>query len=72
MADYSTNTSNTGIWLGIAAVAVVLVLVIAMLAGTAASVLAILWFHRPGEQVTREPLVAHEFDPDEDTLPSGD
>ena len=36
--------------------------IIAMLVGTAVSVLAIIWFHKEGEQVTRDVLVANEFD----------
>ena len=36
--------------------------VIAMLLGTALAVLAILWFHRSGEQVTRDELVADDKD----------
>lgn len=34
--------------------------IIAMLLGTALAVLAIIWFHRPGEQVTRDQLVARD------------
>lgn len=36
--------------------------IIAMLLGTALAVLAIIWFHRPGEQVTRDQLVARDDD----------
>jgi len=36
--------------------------VIAMLAGTSLTVLAIVWLHRPGEQVTRDALVATDDD----------
>ena len=36
--------------------------IIAMLIGTAASVLAIVFFHKDGERVTREPLVHRETD----------
>lgn len=36
--------------------------VMAMLAGTAAVVFVIIYFHRPGEQVTRDPLVARDDD----------
>jgi hypothetical protein len=32
----------------------------AMLAGTTIAVLAVVWFHRPGEQVTRDVLVASD------------
>ena len=38
--------------------------ILAMLIGTAASVLAIIWFHQEGEQVTRDALVAHDIDAD--------
>ncbi len=34
----------------------------AMLVGTGLVVFAVVRFHRPGEQVTRDPLVAHEDD----------
>lgn len=43
--------------------------IIAMLVGTALAVLAVIWFHRPGEQVTRDQLVAHD---DDFTTPSAD
>ena len=46
--------------------------IIAMLVGTACALLAIVFLHREGEQVTRDPLVHHEFDPNEDTRLSGD
>lgn len=36
--------------------------IIAMLLGTALAVLAVIWFHRPGEQVTRDQLVARDDD----------
>ncbi len=36
--------------------------IIAMLVGTALSVTVVVWFHSPGEQVTRDKLVAHEDD----------
>ena len=36
--------------------------IIALLLGTALAVLAVLWFHQPGEQVTRDELVAHDDD----------
>lgn len=36
--------------------------VIAMLVGTALAVFAIIWFHRPGERITRDELVAHDDD----------
>ena len=38
--------------------------IIAMLLGTAACVLTILWFHRDGEQVTRDELVEEPYDAD--------
>ncbi len=34
------------------------VFIVAMLIGTAVAVLAVIWFHRPGEQVTRDVLIA--------------
>lgn len=34
--------------------------IIAMLVGTTIAVFAVIWFHRPEEQVTRDALVAHE------------
>ena len=34
--------------------------VMAMIVGTALAVAAIVWFHRPGEQVTRDILVASD------------
>lgn len=34
--------------------------VILMLVGTAIAVFAVVWFHRPGEQVTRDVLVAKD------------
>jgi hypothetical protein len=36
--------------------------VILMIAGTALSVLAVVWFHRPGDQVTRDVLSADDND----------
>ncbi|MGI9426952.1 MAG: hypothetical protein ACR2PA_27485 [Hyphomicrobiaceae bacterium] len=36
--------------------------IIAMLIGTGLVVFAVVWFHRPGEQVTRDVLVASEDD----------
>ena len=45
------------------------IFVMAMLIGTALAVFAVLWFHRPGEQVTRDQLVAHD---DDHTMPSSD
>ena len=36
--------------------------VICLLAGTALTVLAVIWFHRPGERVTRDELVAYDDD----------
>lgn len=40
--------------------------ILAMLAGTAVVLLAIIRLHRDGEQVTRDQLVAQAFDPDDD------
>ncbi len=40
--------------------------ILAMLAGTAAVLLTIIRLHRDSEQVTRDKLVAQEFDPDAD------
>jgi hypothetical protein len=40
--------------------------IIAMLAGTTAMLLAIVRFHREGEQVTRDKLVVQVFDPNEE------
>ncbi|MEO0728958.1 MAG: hypothetical protein AAFY64_01090 [Pseudomonadota bacterium] len=34
----------------------------AMIVGTAAVITAVLWAHRPGEQITREMLVASDSD----------
>lgn len=45
------------------------IFIIAMMLGTALAVFAVLWFHRPGEQITRDLLVAHD---DDHTLPSSD
>lgn len=39
--------------------------VILMMLGTASAILAIVWFHRDGERVTRDELVVHELDADE-------
>ena len=46
--------------------------IIAMLIGTTVSILAVIWFHREGEQVTREALVAREFEPDDSATVSRD
>ena len=46
--------------------------IIGLLVGFTASVFAIVWFHREGEQVTREPLVAHVPGPDDGTGPARD
>ena len=40
--------------------------ILSTIAGTVVLLLAIVWFHRDGEQITRDPLVAQEFDPDAD------
>lgn len=44
------------------------VFIIAMLIGTAAMVFAVVWFHRAGEQVTRDQLVAHDDTGDDSAL----
>ena len=41
--------------------------ILSMLLGTAASILGLVWLHKDGEQVTREVLIEHVFDPNEDT-----
>lgn len=46
--------------------------IIATLLGTIAIVFAIIRFHRVGEQVTREPLVLKEFDPNDSSATEGD
>ena len=46
--------------------------IIAMLIGTAVAVLAVVWFHRPGEQVTRDALVANDEDGNDSTRIAGD
>ncbi len=43
--------------------------VIVMLAGTSLAVVSILWFHRPGDQVTRDRLVSTD---DSEAEPSRD
>ncbi|MEM7407098.1 MAG: hypothetical protein AAF458_17500 [Pseudomonadota bacterium] len=44
--------------------------IIAMLLGTGAAIFAIVYLHRSGDQITREPLVHHAFDPDEASGPA--
>lgn len=46
--------------------------ILAMLAGTAACIFAIVKFHREGEQVTRDALVADDIDPDDYAPPVRD
>lgn len=38
------------------------IFIMAVLAGTALAVVLIIWFHRPGEQITRDVLVPAEDD----------
>ena len=44
--------------------------VISLLIGTALTVLAVIYFHRPGDRVTRDELVAHD-DSDENNAALG-
>ena len=46
------------------------IFVMALLAGTALAVLALIWFHHPGEQVTRDKLIA-SHDDGEDSVAIG-
>ena len=43
--------------------------VICLLAGTALTVFAVIWFHRTGDRVTRDELVAHHDDSDGGPVP---
>ena len=46
--------------------------IIGMLTGTAVFVFALIRFHQDGTRVTRDELVAQEFDPDDDGRPARD
>ena len=46
--------------------------VISMIVGTALAVLAVVRFHKTGEQVTRDPLVAHDDGGEDSSAPTQD
>lgn len=46
--------------------------IIVMLLGVTASLFALVFFHRDGERITRDPLVPHDPDTDPDPPPPGD
>ncbi|MEM6497904.1 MAG: hypothetical protein AAF709_14415 [Pseudomonadota bacterium] len=45
------------------------VFVLSLIVGTALAVFAVLYFHKPGEQVTRDQLIAHDETGDESAGP---